>query len=106
VNAESTCPRCGESTDDLAVHVATRHKNDPEIHVLMRPVVLESGRDAVAFARALAKGDQDGAWEIYRSVTHPMTFAIALGYLLGHVVGDHEELWQHLVDLAETSPRP
>lgn len=47
-------------------------------------------RDAVAFSRAVSLGDLDGALAVYAD-HEPKEFAVALGGLLGGVVGGLEE---------------
>lgn len=73
----------------------------------MIPSTSEASHDAVAIARALGRGNKDGAWAVFAPKTSDERVALVacLATLLAHVVGDDDDAWRELVDIAVRTPR-
>lgn len=77
----------------------------PTPHGVINPV--EGYRDAVAFTRAFASGDVDGAYTIYkgRTLAEQMLLPMSLAVILHHVVGDDDVVWGALLNDLEEDAR-
>lgn len=66
----------------------------------MKPVVAEGMRDAVAFSRAIATGDDMAALAIHGQLSRleRIVLTACLGHLLATAVGDDPDAWLCLLE--------
>jgi hypothetical protein len=67
----------------------------------------DATHDAVAIARSLGRGDRDGAWSVFGPKTSEerVALVVCLGVFLAHAVGDDEQAWLDLIEIASRMPR-